>query len=486
MDGSIARESHTTIEDLHSVPLETVLSEEVAYVRGRKKGREKQEPLVALALSGGGVRSATVSMGFLQALHEVRVLPLIDYSSTVSGGSYAGGYLLSALKSFSGETDRVFDSSARAELVKAGRYLATGRGVESLFRTTCLVASVISTAVLNLAWIAGVLLAVAVVVRALLPAAWAGRSLELLGWVLVGALVIPAIRLATLSLTRGAALATTEFGRMSVLTRRAFTLTARAMNVIEGLALVLVVLAFVCCGLAEGVYWAFSQLPERFLPQNAVLAGVLGLSIGLVIGLLVSSDVIGLNAVFRELIDSAYLSAGARAAGGRRRELLLRDVDDPTLPYPLFNAGLYLGGETADSDVKAKRTTLRQTHLGGPGNAGGPTGAQVMDYFLFSPRFCGSASTHFARTAQGPYARTTLADAIACSAASISPLMDGHQNVVARVLFFLLNLNLGVWLPNPRKLGRVPLHWFRFWPFTYSCTLEKADVQAGTRCSGGA
>jgi hypothetical protein len=45
---------------------------------------------VGLALSGGGIRSASVSLGVLQALNHYGVLRHVDYLSTVSGGGYMG------------------------------------------------------------------------------------------------------------------------------------------------------------------------------------------------------------------------------------------------------------------------------------------------------------------------------------------------------------------------------------------------------------
>ena len=47
---------------------------------------------IALALSGGGIRSATVCLGLLQSLARARVLQAFDYLSTVSGGGYAGAF----------------------------------------------------------------------------------------------------------------------------------------------------------------------------------------------------------------------------------------------------------------------------------------------------------------------------------------------------------------------------------------------------------
>lgn len=49
--------------------------------------------LIGLAFSGGGIRSATFNLGVLQGLASLGLLPIFDYLSTVSGGSYIGGWL---------------------------------------------------------------------------------------------------------------------------------------------------------------------------------------------------------------------------------------------------------------------------------------------------------------------------------------------------------------------------------------------------------
>ncbi len=49
--------------------------------------------LVGLALSGGGIRSATFSLGVLSALARHRLLRHVDFLSTVSGGGYIGSFL---------------------------------------------------------------------------------------------------------------------------------------------------------------------------------------------------------------------------------------------------------------------------------------------------------------------------------------------------------------------------------------------------------
>lgn len=51
--------------------------------------KNQGKPIWGLALSGGGQRSASVSIGFLEALHKASILDKLDVISTVSGGSYA-------------------------------------------------------------------------------------------------------------------------------------------------------------------------------------------------------------------------------------------------------------------------------------------------------------------------------------------------------------------------------------------------------------
>jgi hypothetical protein len=49
-------------------------------------------PLTGLALSGGGIRSATFCLGVLEEMEQRKVRGLFDYLSTVSGGGYIGGW----------------------------------------------------------------------------------------------------------------------------------------------------------------------------------------------------------------------------------------------------------------------------------------------------------------------------------------------------------------------------------------------------------
>jgi len=55
--------------------------------------KKETPPRVGFALSGGGIRSATFSLGIFQSLARAGGLGAIDYLSTVSGGGYFGAFL---------------------------------------------------------------------------------------------------------------------------------------------------------------------------------------------------------------------------------------------------------------------------------------------------------------------------------------------------------------------------------------------------------
>jgi predicted acylesterase/phospholipase RssA len=72
-----------------------VLARRTAQGGGPVSPEKVRTSLVGLALSGGGVRSASFNLGLLQALFRHGLLKHVDYLSTVSGGGYVGGYLAS-------------------------------------------------------------------------------------------------------------------------------------------------------------------------------------------------------------------------------------------------------------------------------------------------------------------------------------------------------------------------------------------------------
>jgi hypothetical protein len=95
----------------------TVFPAEVKAINGRRAKQKPPRPsiqrpkdeavldAVGLALSGGGIRSAAVSLGVLQALNQHSVFRNIDYLSTVSGGGYIGAALTATMSKTKGPSD---------------------------------------------------------------------------------------------------------------------------------------------------------------------------------------------------------------------------------------------------------------------------------------------------------------------------------------------------------------------------------------------
>ncbi len=64
-------------------------------------------PRVGVALSGGGIRSATFCLGIFQALARQKLVRRIDYLSSVSGGGYFGAFLGAAFSRDDATPDKV-------------------------------------------------------------------------------------------------------------------------------------------------------------------------------------------------------------------------------------------------------------------------------------------------------------------------------------------------------------------------------------------
>jgi len=87
--------AESSAEPGHGAVPDPIYDVERAYIEAfrQKVGRERDEPLRGLALSGGGIRSACIALGVMQALAKHDLLRMFDYLSSVSGGGYSGASL---------------------------------------------------------------------------------------------------------------------------------------------------------------------------------------------------------------------------------------------------------------------------------------------------------------------------------------------------------------------------------------------------------
>lgn len=100
------------------------------HTRFTKSPGDRTQPPIGLAISGGGIRSATFALGVIQVLRAKGLLGWFDYLSTVSGGGYIGSWLVAAIQRDTIEDD---DKWARAihHLRRFSNYLAPRTGALS-------------------------------------------------------------------------------------------------------------------------------------------------------------------------------------------------------------------------------------------------------------------------------------------------------------------------------------------------------------------
>jgi hypothetical protein len=103
--------------DLNKIA-EQINSDEAKAVAERRKlfkiKTRTDQNAVGLALSGGGIRSATFGLGVVQVLAEKGLLKDVDFLSTVSGGGYTGSFLSRRLGGMNGVDQGVQDSDLAA------------------------------------------------------------------------------------------------------------------------------------------------------------------------------------------------------------------------------------------------------------------------------------------------------------------------------------------------------------------------------------
>lgn len=141
MDGGEMEKKASDFEEVRKVECEEIKRQRAK--RGAGASGETCENLYGLALSGGGIRSASFAMGILQALNAEGALRKIDYLSTVSGGGYAGSALTWFLHRIdpggfpfgqkgSGAVSHGRENDILGFVRQHGDYLRPGKGLDSI------------------------------------------------------------------------------------------------------------------------------------------------------------------------------------------------------------------------------------------------------------------------------------------------------------------------------------------------------------------
>jgi hypothetical protein len=392
-----------------------------------------EEQWFGIALSGGGIRSATINLGFLKTLNRYGILRQADYMSSVSGGGYTHSYLQATLKAVGGDYSKLFTEEHIDALRQHGEYMIPGRGGWKQFNTILLVVSFVVSWLMSLVS----LLLVGGVVYFLYQSA--------VGMGVVNPL--PTMDDATWQVLYSNGLM--GFGALlgaHFLANILFNFNldlSKLFNRIET-AVVLAGGVVVFWRLISGFEFAKGTEVRDAVPYYLLYAGLLFLA-----GFLTNPNALSFHRYYRKQLSDLFL----RFAGPNYVNMPLKDVfnaksDDVRQyagPYPLINTCLNLQSPDGDEQFK---------------------GSKASDYFLLSPLYCGSKLTAYVPTETYiDYRRMTLPAAVTISAAAVNPGMGNYSHPILSVAMTLLNARLGFWISNPLILNKkYPIVW---WPLYF-------------------
>jgi len=368
-----------------------------------------------IALSGGGIRSATINLGILKTLHKFGVLKQSDYLSTVSGGGYTGAYVQAILKE--GDKDSVlFDDKHIDYMREHGEYLFPGKGLKKIWNQFTLVVAFFISFLMSL-------VSPAILIALVTGLFFFFKNLGLLDtealalefmkhWQVVGPYLL--------------------FGGGGLFlfhyvfnTSRVFKLDVSTIfNRIETVMTTLLILTFI---------WPFIKIIRSItLPEPEQFLLIVGIGfILLIAGFVTNPNATSFHRFYRKQLADAYLHFATKNKNIEIHKLFntqSEDEKDFVAPYPLINTCLNLQSSKDPGFV----------------------GVKASDYFLLSPLFCGSKLVGYVPTAESTgYKQMTLPAAATISAAAVNPGMGAYSNKLLSILLTVFNLRLGFWTWNP-------------------------------------
>ena len=456
-------------------------------------------PLVGLALSGGGIRSAAFNMGVLQALARSGLLARTDYLSSVSGGGYIASCLtwLRAHVPVSssqhlGDVPLADGTGTVLDWLRAhGRYLITGKGLSGW----TLAASILSGTLLNLF----VLLPVILLLIGLASGDWfefrwppqlrmpgAGSVPAHDGFMLIaiaGVALLSLYLLATLAFALstvlpplrqlsagqylrqrlgqllGGGLTFIGIGLLPVLagieeTVAAYLRVDFAQELTRHLTWIVPLITgmlsvrqankqgehagtFAVAGLALVLCGLFTALYHLAHHTNllATPAFMAWLAASALFALVCDINAVSMHSYYRSRLAEAFLPEVGASHDGAANHPMLFRLTD-------VRAG-------AGGPFHIINTTLNTTS-----SSNAKLRARNGENMILTPLYCGSSATGYRRTSSYLRGELTLSTAFSVSGAAVDPDTYATKSRAVSFLMTLLNVRLGIWVTNPRHEPR--------------------------------
>jgi len=353
----------------------------------------------AIALSGGGIRSATFNLGFLRALNNIGILKHADYLSTVSGGGYIGSFIQNRLRQ-THDYDTLFTEEDIDHLKAHGDYLRPGKGWKKTFESLNFYLNTLIQILLHSLWFLFFF------------------AFALVSFIYIGEWLPDTPSYLNTFLFSLFSLALIWYYFFHSLRYVSKTLWS-AKNLFYVIAILSIFIAVADYSRIEP-----KMICDCFSLMNSMMYVVIFGLLMIFTGFFANPNILSSHRFYRFRLKDAFLD------GSNIKLNTLAEEDEGKkwtfAPYPLINTTLNL---QADKDI---------------------SGIKSCDYFLLSPLYCGSKITGYISTDGTEYKGMTLATALTISGAAVNPSMGYKSTRLLSFFMTLFNLRLGYWALNPK------------------------------------
>ena len=414
----------TTAASMKPIELNEVIQKEreQLLLRRQKMGFERGTPdqpnWFGIALSGGGIRSATINLGFLRTLNKYSILQKADYLSSVSGGGYTHSYVQATAKE-TGDFGKLFSADHIDAMRSHGEYMVPRTGF--LGKNGNLGVIIVAFLV---SWVMTLISPVIVLGMIYFAYQIVVSCLGLNPFAVLEFMTDPTLGKWFINIALG--LTGLHFLGNIVLN---YNLSIskqfnRAETILAGLGLLLAFLISLA---------TFKGLPGSSWDNQVTSGG--NLLLLFVIGFFTNPNALSFHRFYRKQLADLFLKFSGSHKNMPLEKVFDAESDDPKdyiAPYPLFNTCL---------------------NLMNPGKDAAFQGTKTSDYFLLSPFYCGSKLVGYVPTSRyWDYKRMTLPAAATISAAAVNPGMGIYSSRMLSVLMTVFNFRLGFWTSNPSIL----------------------------------
>lgn len=519
-----------------------VRNAEIKRISDRRRCAGYKDPndvkkTVGLALSGGGIRSATFNLGILQALERCGLLRCIDYMSTVSGGGYIGSSLtwfMSRLKNdqfpfntVNRETD-TFTNKLLAQFRESGKYLTPGDGLT----WWSLIAAMLIGIIINLIVIIPVFFFILWILGINVPrlplftnqcvfkppfyqymkptfftAVLFVGLLAIVGVIAAGVLFALTTRLK--HVRKSAVQRWTNKWMGNLLMWGIFLVAIGSIPIITEFikdnlfkwahsvmsSITLAGIISICGGLfgrkhgneSKGIRSVLLYLGLGLLMYGVFLwlnyirsdfspaVYIVGLIFSMLIAFCADINHVSMHRFYRNRLREVYMPVTLRDNQGHVEKLMDNSVTPPT-PAKEQDADLCFLHEI--SQTKAPYHIVNTT-VQTVGSKLPKLKERGGDNFIFTPLFCGSNATSYLKSQDYIKGKMNLATAVAISGAAVDPNTYATRSRPLAFLMTLLNVRLGYWIRNPYTTT----HDYKPWrnPFAFFMTLFNVLLSYWTR-----